>query len=147
LAKTPLKIRTVFTVWSDQVETAFDVLESDVTAKITLMRAQGIADAEIFARLSASLNDGMDMFGSFKGKLEKLTDELTSNAAQTTSNNYDPEEVLVWVLDPEAIEHCGDCLRNADSEAKTWAEWEAIGIPGMGNTECGNYCKCTLDKA
>jgi hypothetical protein len=57
------------------------------------------------------------------------------------------EEKLVWVLDPTAKDHCDDCLANSSMDAQSFGEWESFGLPGSGNTECGEYCKCTLERA
>lgn len=140
------KERTVFQLWVDKANTAYTLLEDDLIAEIRRMRAMGISDEEIFSRIETSLLNGADMFQRFKGYVEREMDTLLETSAQIESNDGMKEVGdLVWVLDPTAKEHCEDCLRNSEMGAKTFEEWSLIGLPGMGNTECGHYCKCTLD--
>lgn len=48
-----------------------------------------------------------------------------------------------WVLD-SAKEHCEDCLDRANREPMTWEEWELIGLPKAGTTQCNFRCGCEL---
>ena len=142
-----MKSATMFQVYIDEMETAYNVLQDDLLAQIRRMRALGMSDEEIFSHISDSLNNGMDMFQTFKGAIGGSVDTLLETTAQITSNDFNPEETLVWMLDPTAQEHCPDCVRNSESEGMTYADWEQIGLPGAGNTECGAYCKCSLEPA
>jgi hypothetical protein len=138
----------MFRIWVSQAEMAYDKLIVDMTNRIIQMRALGIPDDEIFRRLNNSLNNGMDEFGTFKGAWEKAMDDMIGTVSQIESNSVfeGSDTKLVWELDPTAQEHCVDCLRNAKDAPKTFAEWEQIGLPGFGNTECGEYCKCSLEE-
>ena len=140
---------TIFRISVDKFNTIFDVFEQDLVAQIQKMRGLGISDEEIFNRISESLDKGMDMFGTTRGAIESEMDALVGTTAQIESNSVfeSLEEPLMWELDPTAKEHCVDCLRNSEDGNKTFEEWREIGLPGFGNTECGEYCKCSLAKA
>ena len=140
---------TFFKLSVEKFGSIVEVFDKDVEAFIERMRASGIDEGEIFARISTSLDNGMDMFGSAKGAIEQEIDGLLGTTAQAESNGVfeSLEDPLVWELDPTAKEHCVDCLRNSEAGQKTFDEWREIGLPGFGNTECGEYCKCSLEKA
>ena len=149
MAKATIKSRTMFQVFTGQVNDAYDQLLKDLDAEIVRMDALGVSEPEIFARLEQELKDRTGAFGSFKGWVEGETDKLVHAGGQIESNELMREagDKFTWQLDPTAKEHCGDCLRNSGEDPKTWVEWEAIGIPGAGNTICDGYCKCTLTVA
>ena len=136
--------RSIFNISMNQIDSAYGVLETDMLAEIQRMRALGIAEEEIFRRLEASLRGSLDMFSKFKGAIEKELDIVVGKTAQLESNAVMSEvEKLKWQLDPTVEEHCPDCLRNS-TMTKSFEEWANLGLPGMGNTQCGSYCKCTL---
>ena len=137
--------RSIFNISIDQLENIYGALETDLLAEIQRMRALGIADDEIFRRLQTSLSGGLESFGKFRGAVEKELDIVVGKTAQLESNAVMQEEdKLKWELDPTVEEHCSDCLRNSGSAPKSFDEWADMGLPGMGNTQCGSYCKCTL---
>ncbi len=141
------KSSSVFQLWVDEANTAYDTMEAELISQISKMRTMGISEEEIFARLSKSLQEGMDAFQSLNGALGSGLDDMLGSTSQIASNDFEDTEMLVWTLDPTAQEHCDDCVANSESEAMTFVEWESLGIPGAGNTECGEYCKCSLDPA
>lgn len=140
---------TIFRLSVEKFDAIFDVFEQDLDAQIKRMRGLGISDEEIFSRISESLNNGMDLFGSAKGAIEKEIDSLVGTTAQIESSGVfeSLEDPLKWELDPTVKEHCDDCLANSEADPKTYEEWEQIGLPGFGNTECREYCRCSLTKA
>ena len=141
------KSATLFQVYVDEVQSAYDLLESDLDAQVRRMRAMGMSEAEIFKSLSDSLNNGLDMFQTFKGAIGGSLDTLLETTSQLEANDFPFEQPLVWMLDPTAQEHCGDCVDNSESGPRTFDEWSNVGLPGAGNTECGPYCKCSLEPA
>ena len=146
MANVDQKTSTLFSIWVEDVSTAYDVLEQDITAQIRRMRTLGLSDGEIYNRLSASLDGGMDMFQTFKGTIGRSNDTLVNMISQVESNEAikDQAEKWIWELDPTAEKHCDDCESNSAAGEKTFDEWEQMGLPGYGNTQCGKYCRCTL---
>lgn len=137
----------MFQIWAKQADTAYDMLLEDMRNEIIRMRALGISDEEIYSRLTLNLNGKLDMFSKFVGNLEGSQDSLFNTLAQIFSNEEIRQDgaMYTWQLDPTiTVDHCEDCLRNSKEAPMTYEEWVAIGLPGMGNTECGDYCKCTL---
>ena len=143
MANVDQKTSTLFSIWVEDVSKAYDVLEQDITAQIRRMRTLGMSDAEIYDRLFASLNDGMDMFQTFKGAIGRSNDTLVNMISQVESNETIKEagEYWEWQLDPTAKDHCESCLRNSEMGVMTFEKWEEMGLPGYGNTECGRYCR------
>lgn len=57
-----------------------------------------------------------------------------------------PNKKKRWKRNP-AKDSCTDCLAR-DGQVKTYAEWEAIGLPGSHDLEChGFFCGCELEDA
>jgi hypothetical protein len=136
----------MFRITASQMENIFTKFEQDVDANIAKMRLTGMSNEQIFDRLTENAKGSMDLFGTFKGAVEKQIDEILGTTAQLESNDFNLEENLKWELDPTVIEHCETCLTNADMTPRTFEQWEMIGLPGMGNTDCTIYCKCTLTR-
>jgi hypothetical protein len=135
-----------FDVWSKEANLAYNNLQGQIDLAITSLRAGGMSDQAIFARLKSDLDNQSDLFSAFSGQIEGANTDLFHLQSQSESNNAvdGASELFEWVLDPEA-DHCGDCIANAAKEPMSFADWESEGLPGMGNTECGEYCKCSLD--
>jgi hypothetical protein len=148
LAKLGIKSggKQFFDVWVKEADVAYANLEKQLGLAIESLRASGIKDSEIFARLKADLDNKTDLFSSFSGDVEGANNDLFHLESQLASAEEvaGASDLFEWTLDPTA-EHCGDCLANADKEPMSFDEWQAEGLPGMGNTDCGEYCKCSLD--
>jgi hypothetical protein len=144
LADLQTKIQTSFNVWYSEAQSAYDILIDDVRNMIAKMRAEGIADKQIVTILKDRMGNTVEEFRTFKGWVEGATDKMIYSASQDESNDYEQEQKLTWVLDPSVTEHCDTCLEREGYEPMTFAEWEAIGLPGAGTTDCDGYCKCTL---
>lgn len=145
MANVDSKTSTLFSIWVDDVSTAYDVLENDIMKQIKAMKAMKMGEQEIYDKLFASLNDGMDMFQTFKGTIGRSNDTLVNMISQVESNETIKEvsDLWIWELDPTAEKHCETCLTYG-GQIKTFDEWESLGLPGYGATDCGKYCRCTL---
>jgi hypothetical protein len=146
LANTDTKTSTLFSIWVDDVSSAYDKLEQDLLAKIRSQRLLGMSDDEIFLRLSQDLDNQTDLFSTFKGAIGRSNDSLVNTISQVESNESVSEvaEMWIWELDPTAEKHCETCLRNSEMGQMTFSAWRELGLPGYGNTECGKYCRCQL---
>lgn len=123
-------------------------MEGEVLAQIQRMRLLSIPDDEIMRRLFAEIEQGAGAFGGFKTKVAAGVQKISGVAAQLESNVvFDgSEDLLRWTLDPTVQEHCATCLSLSTQAPRTFAQWESIGLPGEGNTDCANYCKCSLER-
>lgn len=146
MADAKQKIQTSYSIWHDKFDAAYDKFTADLEGMVKTMQAQGVADEIILAKINSMIADDSDVMGAFSGDIEKYADDLVSIAAQTIANDYNAEELLNWVLDPTA-DNCDGCIERANRPPMTFAEHEAEGTPGNADTECGIYCKCSLEKA
>lgn len=137
----------MFELWTEDASNAYDMLLNDVRAMVVKMQASGMSNEAIMESLLTRLGNTSDEFQSFKGWIEGGTDKLVHSTAQLESNDYPPEKLLRWILDPTASEHCEDCIENATLPPMTIDEWETTGTPASGATLCDGYCKCTLIEA
>jgi hypothetical protein len=58
------------------------------------------------------------------------------------SSNID-EWLLAW-HDVGDNRVCDGCIARHGMKPMTLAEWEVYGLPGSGDTECGDNCRCVL---
>jgi len=82
----------------------------------------------------------------FKNGVIETWDFMKSVSQRTMfeSGEYKKDDEYMWVLE-DGARHCGDCLER-EGKIKTFAKWEAIGLPGAGMTQCGGNCLCSLVK-
>jgi hypothetical protein len=129
----------------------------EMIVEIRSMRTLGISEQNIFDSINYDIEHQEGIFSRLKGDLERSADKLITRTVQSERVNEllsesvaEGEEIslsevlYVWQLDPTVIEHCDDCSQNSGMESKTLIEWQSIGIPGSGNTICGDYCRCIL---
>jgi hypothetical protein len=140
----PKIMMTSFTYWAKKFEASYDLFLSELEAKVRVMQEHQVPDDVIIKILKGEISNEEDVFASLLGKSEKYIDDMSNAVAQSASNDFDMNEKLSWVMDPGA-EHCNDCLANSQRDPMTFAEWQMVGFPGAGNTECKVYCKCTLE--
>jgi hypothetical protein len=135
-----------FKIWVKEVNLAYGNLESQLELTIQSLRASGISDQAIFNRLKADLDAKTDIFSSFNGGIEGANGDLLHLEAQLSSSAEveNAADLFTWTLDPTA-QHCGDCLANEAKGEFPFEFWQGLGLPGMGNTECGEFCACSLD--
>jgi len=129
------------------LERRLDTFILDVDSEIIKMRATGMSEQAIYDSLMYDMDNNTGVFGVLKGGIERQTDEMVSQVTQTERIKGLPQEDLYyWNLDPTVAEHCPTCLANSMRPAMTLNDWQMLGIPGSGTTECGDYCCCALDK-
>jgi hypothetical protein len=146
LPKATSKDKQFFKIWADEAENAYKSLTKDIDLAIRSARATGMSNEAIAQSLTRDLENRSGAFASYAGGVNSAGNDLFHLTAQGASNDgvRDAADLFVWTLDPTA-DHCGDCLANAEAGEKTFEAWESQGLPGMGSTECGEYCKCSLD--
>jgi hypothetical protein len=102
---------------------------------------QGATLEAIRADLLKDLEEGGRIFGEFKRALEPTFEGSVSRfrdvgqLAETGIGDFRWSAVL--------INTCEDCLER-HGQVKSWAEWEAEGLPRTGATRCRDNCKCVL---
>jgi hypothetical protein len=104
---------------------------------------------ELRAELKKDLHEGGEIFGEFREQFKAtIKTEVTEvkNTNQRHSIKWEEGvQLFSWTLDSGA-EHCDDCINRSKMHPRPMKEWEIIGIPGEGITECGDHCKCHLEK-
>lgn len=135
-----------FKLWVREADLAYNNLEKQLELTIESMRASGISDKAIFDRLKTDLDNNSDLFSSYAGGVEGASADLLHLESQMSSSAevQDAADLFIWTLDPTA-QHCEDCLANAGKGELPFEFWQGLGLPGMGNTACGEFCKCSLD--
>jgi hypothetical protein len=121
--------------WADRIQ-----------SKVREWAASGMSKAVIEERLRAALSPGGYLFESimsgFKNSAGELVDFITVDEAH---DNWTGSDEWIWIaIDDD--NRCEDCSER-DGEVNSWAEWQAIGLPGMGTTVCGWRCRCSLEPA
>jgi len=145
MPKAVVKTQTLFQIYIDEATSAYEGMIADVENSIARMETLGMSREAIYDRLKSNLDNDEGVFSTFKGRLSKSVQSLIDTTSQVESNEAIKEsaELFRWELE-DLADHCDTCLANASLDPQTWDAWEELGIPGAGNTDCGQYCKCTL---
>lgn len=78
--------------------------------------------------------------GMIGGQLDKSIGQTAMDTAQQAVAELSDQ--YRWDWEPGA-EHCDTC-QQYNGKVKSYEEWSLIGLPGAGLTDCGIYCKCSL---
>jgi len=145
MPKAALKTQTLFQIAMEEGADAWAEAIKDIAQYTQRARTLGMSGDVIVDRLLGDLDNSTGIFKTMLGKYEGAQTKLIDTVSQVDSNEGIKEsaELFRWELE-DLAEHCNTCLANASLEPQTWDAWEELGIPGAGNTDCGQYCKCTL---
>ena len=120
------------------------VFANRINKQINILRATGIADAEIARLLSTDLQTNGRIFGQLRNSIIRgvvLGNNQFSRFGQL--NVYgDSIELYRWVT-VQGHKICDDCIVRS-GEVDTFANWEARGLPGSGWSVCQGNCYCIL---
>ena len=97
--------------------------------------------------LIRDLQEGGQIFGEFRKNFKSNIRYGIEESARGEVIDMFPEIKLWDWLGISDGKICPTCLRNHGSGAKTYEEWQRIGLPGAGATECQENCRCTLTPA
>lgn len=138
--------QALFSLWAREAGETYERLERELLNAVDALRIGGVADDEILRRLSRELEEGTGVFSRFRGEIEGKADRLLNQTSQLSSVETLEDGGFAWQLDPTVQEHCGTCLSNSEKGSMPFSDWDTIGLPGMGNTDCGIYCRCSLER-
>lgn len=105
---------------------------------------RGVPPDEVYKSLLQDIKDNSGEFKDLTGALGSQIDKALGQTAMDTSNEFISglSDRYEWVWEPGA-QHCDTC-EEYNGQIKSYDEWEKIGLPGAGNTDCTVYCRCTL---
>lgn len=123
---------------------SIDDYVSAVQSKAQDMISRGIDPAEVRKLVMADIANNTGDFKQLTGTLGSQVDKALGQTALDTSNEAVKglTKQFEWVWEPGAS-HCETC-EERNGKVKSFDDWESIGLPGAGTTDCGIYCKCTL---
>jgi len=142
-----MDLDTVIAGIDERMATFIDEIFVKVESAVANLAKTGMSKAAIKEKLYADATAGTGIFSGVKRGIGDIAATGTNKANQAAYNTEmvtDAEEIYAWVLDPGVKEHCATCLNNAEIPPQPFIEWEAIGVPGAGATDCGEHCQCSL---
>lgn len=137
--------RDAFRVSALKIGLVYDNFERELAAHVQLRRAAGLSDAQIEAELTRAYEAKSGIFGTLIGRAQKEVDTALNLEFQISSNKAQPvSSQVLWTLNPQA-EHCDSCLFQASQGPRDIANVPVPGLqPQHGETNCQEYCRCTL---
>ncbi|MDD5547149.1 MAG: phage minor head protein [Candidatus Omnitrophica bacterium] len=103
-----------------------------------------MSEDEIIAKLLKELSLGGTLFEGIMGSFGNIAGEMVDYVSvEQVHEEWKGINRWTWVTVKDA-DRCDDCAER-DGQVKTWEEWEALGLPGLGATVCGWRCRCTLE--
>jgi len=130
-----------FTMFFDEIDfIRLDFLDV-FCKKIKELQAENIFAEEISKKIYEDFEKGIE---ALKNKeVEELWDLNKSVSQKTVFGQCDIDKKYKWVLENNVKNHCEDCLAR-EGQVNTFRDWETIGLPGAGTTECDYHCMCEL---
>lgn len=119
-----------------------DMVADSIDLKIKEMMAKGMGEDAIISALRRDLYSGGPIFSGFTSTFKSAVFPSIDTIAQGPIYQDNPDEDQ-WEWVTTSVEPCPDC-EPRHGEVKTYAEWEAEGLPRSGFSVCGDHCKCVL---
>jgi len=141
----PEGIETMIMGIVDQLSFDVEIFNTNIEKAVAGMVANGMSDGAIKAVMAADMKEGGRIFGQLRNEIKsQVVFAINQSAKLGQYKNYDMDKMLFTWVTVGGHKVCPDCDARA-GQTKTWAEWEAEGIPGSGWSVCKGYCYCVLD--
>jgi hypothetical protein len=111
-------------------------------AAVVNMAASGMDEQAIIKALMNDLSSGGPIFGTLASQYVAAAGSFVDSLAQGAIFASQPSDTR-WTWITTSSGPCHDCL-DRHNETKSYDEWEELGLPGAGATECGFHCLCVL---
>jgi len=105
---------------------------------------QGLDEEEIIKILYNEIVENKKLINLENKEATYLLDFFKSTSQYTVWSSLDENTLYEWVWTPGAA-HCEGC-RERNGQIKTFDEWDALGLPGSGSTDCQDNCLCDLEE-
>ena len=129
----------------DQLSFDVEIFNSNIEKSVAAMVANGMSDGAIKKVIETDMKEGGRIFGQLRNEIKsQVVFAINQSAKLGQYKNYDMDKMLFTWVTVGGHKVCPDCDARA-GQTKTWAEWEAEGIPGSGWSVCKGYCYCVLD--
>jgi len=143
------KVETYFelTLQEMELEALYLMEKSELEIK-KLMVQQGVSRTVATKAIIDLISNEEEFMSVWMNRNRRLIDEMHSQLVAQPIRVYgkqNKDEKFLWVLDSRA-KHCGDCLDMAELNPMTISDWEfqGVGLPREGGTQCNVGCKCSL---
>lgn len=107
---------------------------------IIQLKSSGMSDETIIRTIAEDFEQGGRIFGSIINQFTATTGAELDNITQG-GTDFDDDALLTWLV--TSGNPCKDCAPR-HLKAKLYYEWQAIGLPGVGWSDCNYYCMCVL---
>lgn len=144
----PLETRTqrgLFSIYTAGLETIASTIPEKMANYVRSQIILGRSRQEIFEQLEREQAGGTGFYADILSSVNKELDAILNREYQVASNEQLGTGLVKWTLNPDA-EHCDSCLHQASLPPRLISEIPLPTTqPTHGETNCGIYCKCTLE--
>ena len=141
----PEGIETMIMGIVDQLSFDVEIFKTNIDKAVSTMVTNGMTDDNIRTVMRKDMLEGGRIFGQLRNDIKaSVVVGINQSAKLGQYKNYDMDTMLFTWVTVGGHKVCPDCDARS-GETKTWAEWEAEGIPGSGWSVCKGYCYCVLD--
>ena len=140
-----ISIGDILATVESEMNLNFQIYLSRVRLQAQQLVAAGVDQALILQQLQSDITNSTGTFAQLKGTIGASIDTSLMKTANFSSN-LAPLRItnnFRWNWEPSA-EHCDTCV-GRQGQVKSYEDWEAVGLPGSGTTDCGIYCRCSLE--
>jgi hypothetical protein len=122
-------------------------LVTSLLMEIGALRRAGMGEDQVRQRIKSDWDNGQGMVGSFRAQAREAFNSAQQSfygAGQTDTvapGQDAATQLFTWHA--VGVRTCVGCVGRM-GQTRTFAEWQAIGVPGAGATPCRFNCRCTL---
>ena len=140
----PEHIERAMTIVLSNMTNEAEKLSLDLASLIRRMKVSGMSAEAIEARLLQDLQEGGRIFGDFRRAFKaNVRYGIEESGRGSVVEMFPDTRLWDWLGIADNV-MCDTCRRNHFDVPKTYEEWQRVGLPGAGNTECQENCRCTL---
>ena len=141
----PPQVETMLMGIMDQMVYDVKIFNTNLEKSVSNMMVNGMTDDAIKTVLETDMKEGGRIFGQFRNDIKsQVVFSINQSAKLGQYKHYDMDKMLFTWVTVGGHKVCPDCDART-GQIKSWAEWEAEGLPGSGWSVCKGYCYCVLD--